>query len=162
MNEQFGEALGLALACAGLSGHRYDYDAVREVVTEQVARVIEVLGIAIDAACVFVEQPDNANDRYPVAVWIGIGERILRIDLSTNDRHSTTGFHVEILRPKEITNVDVTAARWFSKTPSSDSTLSIEFSARDRRFHLTARMRNCDQLRKLFIVMVSSGSDNSH
>lgn len=147
MNEQFGEELGLALACAGLAGHRYDYDSVREVVIEQ----------PIDAACVFVEQPDTVNDRYPVAVWIGTDERILRIDLSTNDRRSTTGFHVEIFRPKEITDVDVTAGRWFSRTSSSDSTLTMEFSARDRRLHLTARMRNCDQLRKLMMIAIAVG-----
>jgi hypothetical protein len=157
MNHQFGEELGLALACAGLSGHRYDYDAIREVVAEQVTRIIELLELPIAAACVFVEQPENASDRYPVAVWIGTGDRILRIDQSTNERRSTTGFHVEILRPKEITTVNVTANRWFSKTPSSDSNLSIEFSAHDRRFCLTARMRNCDQLRKLLLILMEAG-----
>ena len=153
MDNEFAKEIVYALACAGFSAQRHEYDSVREVVYEQVKLLTGVLRMPLQTACAFVEKPEPPQEGYLNAVWIGTAEHIFRVDLSNRDFQSTNGFRAEILRPTEITDLAVTATKWYGET-SSDSTLTIEFSVRGRRFKLVSRMRNCEQLQKLLRIVL--------
>lgn len=154
MDNQLGDEIVLALACAGFSSQRHEYDTVREVVYEQVKLMTSVLRMPLQAGCAFIENPETPDEAYLNAVWLGTAEHIFRVDMSTRDLRSTTGFRVEIIRPAEVTDVAIAATKWYSETPSSDSALTVDFAVRGRPFHLTARMRNCEQLQKLIRIVL--------
>jgi hypothetical protein len=156
MDDEFSKEIVFALACAGFSAQRHEYDSVREVVYEQVKLLTGVLRMPLQTACAFVEKPEPPEEGYLNAAWIGTAEHIFRVDLSNRDFQSTTGFRAEILRPTEITDLALTATKWYGETPSSDSTLTTEFSVRGRRFKLVARMQNCEPLQKLLRIILTA------
>jgi hypothetical protein len=84
----------------------------------------------------------------------------LEDELKRDEQQTSTttgpGFRVEIIRSAEVTDLAVAATKWYSETPSSDLALTVDFAVRGRRFHLTARMRNCEQLQKLLRSLTAS------
>jgi hypothetical protein len=85
MDSEFSKEIVFALACAGFSAQRHEYDSVREVVYEQVKLLTGVLRMPLQTACAFVEKPEPPEEGYLNAIWIGTAEHIFRVDLSNRD-----------------------------------------------------------------------------